>query len=63
MEDNLVKVYTNPGYSETTKKISLRKLFVSPYGATIFPIFVLVVAFLFPPDLYQYYINEPDYMF
>jgi len=61
--DNLIEVYTASTHNETSRKISLRKLFVSPYGATVFPIFVLVVAFLFPPKLYQYYMNEPDYTF
>jgi hypothetical protein len=44
-------------------KINLRKLFVSPYGATIFPLFLLVVAFLFPPSIYTHFVKEPDYMF
>ena len=41
-------MHTEPRYSETPRKTSLRKLFVSPYGATVFPIFVLVVGFLSP---------------
>jgi len=61
--DNLIEVPADSRYSKNSRKISLRKLFVSPYGATVFPIFVLVVAFLFPPKLYQYYMNEPDYTF
>lgn len=43
--------------------MSPRKLLVSPYGATIFPIFLLIVAFLFPPTVYSYYVKEPNYMF
>jgi hypothetical protein len=56
-----IKTIDNKKISKT--KINLRKLFVSPYGATIFPIFVLLVAFLLPPTLYEYYVNEPDYIF
>jgi len=41
----------------------IKTIFSSPYGATIFPFFLLVTAFLFPPSIYSYYVKEPDYMF
>lgn len=44
-------------------KINVKKLLLCPYGATIFPIFVLLSALFFPPSLYKYYVNEPNYIF
>jgi len=38
-------------------------LFISPYGPTIFPLFLLFVSLIFPPSLYESYVGEPDYMF
>jgi hypothetical protein len=43
--------------------INFRKLFVSPYGATIFPMILLLISFSFPPKIYEYYVKEPNYMF
>jgi hypothetical protein len=36
---------------------------VSPYGLSIFSILVFLVAWIFPPQLYSYLIDEPDLMF
>jgi len=42
---------------------NLRKFLVSPMGATIFPLFLLIIAFFLPPSIYSKYIKEVDYMF
>ena len=38
-------------------------MILSPYGATLFPVLLLFISFIFPPSLYEHYVNEPDYMF
>ena len=43
--------------------INVRKFLVSPYGPTLFPLVLLIISFLFPPSIYSYYVQEPDYMF
>ncbi|MEW6655472.1 MAG: hypothetical protein AB1353_01165 [Aquificota bacterium] len=44
-------------------RINIKNLFISPYGPTIFPLFLLFVSLIFPPSLYESYVGEPDYMF
>jgi len=44
-------------------KINIRKVILTPYGATLFPVLLLFISFIFPPSLYEHYVNEPDYMF
>jgi hypothetical protein len=44
-------------------KINIRKMILTPYGATLFPVLLLFISFIFPPSLYEHYVNEPDYMF
>lgn len=44
-------------------RINIINLFISPYGPTIFPLFLLFVSLIFPPSLYESYVGEPDYMF
>ena len=44
-------------------KINTHKMILSPYGATLFPVLLLFISFIFPPSLYEYYVNEPNYTF
>jgi hypothetical protein len=44
-------------------KINTHKMILSPYGATVFPLLLLFISFIFPPSLYEHYVNEPNYMF
>jgi hypothetical protein len=44
-------------------KINIRKMILTPYGATLFPVLLLFISFIFPPSLYEHYVNEPNYMF
>jgi len=44
-------------------KINIHKMILSPYGATLFPVLLLFISFIFPPSLYEYYVNEPNYTF
>jgi len=44
-------------------KTNIDKLITSPYGATLFPIILMMLSFAFPSSLYEYLINEPNYMF
>jgi hypothetical protein len=36
---------------------------LTPYGATLFPLLLLFISFIFPPLLYEHYVDEPNYMF
>jgi hypothetical protein len=36
---------------------------LTPYGATLFPVLLLFISFIFPPLLYEHYVDEPNYMF
>ena len=44
-------------------KIDIKSFITTPYGATIFPIFLLFISFFLPPEVYEYYVKEPNYMF
>jgi len=44
-------------------KMNTHKMLLSPYGATLIPLLLLFISFIFPPSLYEHYVNEPDYMF
>ena len=44
-------------------KINTHKMILSPYGATLFPVLLLFISFIFPHSLYEYYVNEPNYTF
>lgn len=44
-------------------RIVANELIFSPFTPTIFPIFLLFISFIFPPDIYEYYINEKNLMF
>jgi hypothetical protein len=44
-------------------KINTHKMILRPYGATLFPVLLLFISFIFPPSLYEHYVNEPNYMF
>jgi len=44
-------------------KINTHKMILSPYGATLFPVLLLFISFIFPPSLYEHYVNEPNYTF
>ncbi len=46
-----------------SSKINTHKMILSPYGATLFPVLLLFISFIFPPSLYENYVNEPNYMF
>ena len=39
------------------------KNLVSPYSLALISLFIFIVAWVFPPSLYTYYIPEPDRMF
>jgi hypothetical protein len=51
------------GIAKMSGKIKTHKMILSPYGATLFPLLLLFMSFIFPPSLYEHYVNEPDYMF
>jgi len=36
---------------------------LTPYGATLFPVLLLFISFIFPPLLYEHYVDEPNYTF
>jgi hypothetical protein len=44
-------------------KINTHEMILSPYGATLFPVLLLFISFIFSPSLYEYYVNEPNYTF
>jgi len=43
--------------------MSFKKILISPIGPLIFPLFLFIIAFIIPPNIYEYYINEKDYIF
>lgn len=45
------------------KKAFFQNLFVGPLGPLIFPLSLFFIAFFFPINLYEYYMNENDYIF
>lgn len=44
-------------------KLKIKDFIISPYGATLFPLLLLLISFLFPPSLYESYVKEPNYTF
>ncbi len=44
-------------------KLKIKDFIISPYGATLFPLLLLLISFLFPPSLYESYMEEPNYTF
>jgi hypothetical protein len=44
-------------------KLKFKDFIISPYGATLFPLLLLLISFLFPPSLYESYMEEPNYTF
>lgn len=44
-------------------KIDIKSFITTPYGATIFPIVLLFISFFLPPEVYEYYVKEHNYMF
>jgi len=51
------------GVANMDGKINTHKMILSPYGATLFPVLLLFISFIFPPSLYEHYVNEPNYTF
>jgi hypothetical protein len=51
------------GVTNMSGKINTHKMILSPYGATLFPVILLFISFIFPPSLYEHYVNEPNYTF
>ncbi len=44
------------------RRLTIRNL-CSPYGIAVVPYCVFLFAWVFPPNLYSYYVHEPDLMF